>query len=338
MNKYLHRYALVTAFFTFFLIIAGGMVTSTGSGLAVPDWPLSYGQLMPPMVGGIFYEHGHRMVATFVGFLTVILAVWLWKAERRKWVKWLGVIALGAVLLQGALGGLTVIFLLPTVISVSHAALAQSFFCLVASIALFTSPWWEKNDGGGYGEQQGRKLFRITVVMVGVVFIQLLLGAIMRHTESGLAVPDFPLAFGAIFPPLSADALERYNRILLDSHIRIAADGPVTAFQVLIHLAHRLWAIVVLITAVGVVVVLRQSAVARTRMLSKGILILVLAQATLGAFTVLTRKDELVATAHVAFGALTLVASVLLALHVARLAGITFHRRGPAPVGSEALA
>lgn len=338
MNKYLHRYALFTAFSTFFLIIAGGMVTSTGSGLAVPDWPLSYGQLMPPMIGGIFYEHGHRMIATFVGFLTVILAVWLWKVERRRWVKKLGFIALGAVLLQGALGGVTVIFLLPTAISVSHAALAQSFFCLVASIALFTSPWWEKNNGGGYGEQEGRRLFRITAGAVGVVFLQLLLGAIMRHTESGLAVPDFPLAFGTVFPPLDAQALEHYNRILLDSHIRIAADGPVTALQVLVNVAHRFWALAVLIAAGSVAVLFRRSPVRQTRLLSKAILILVLAQGTLGAFTVLTRKNELIATAHVAFGALTLVACVLLALHVARLAGLRFRRRSPAVLGSEVLA
>src|SRR5437762_11708156 len=105
---------------TLFLIFAGAMVTSTGSGLAVPAWPLSYGRLMPPMVGGIFYEHGHRMIATSVGILTVILAVALYRREKRAWVRRLGYGAFAAVVLQGVLGGLTVIFLLPTAVSVAH--------------------------------------------------------------------------------------------------------------------------------------------------------------------------------------------------------------------------
>ena len=120
-SQRLHLFAGFTAASTLILIAAGGLVTSTGSGLAVPDWPLSYGMLMPPMVGGVFYEHGHRMIATAVGFLTVILAIWTWRVENRLWVKRLAGIALAAVVLQGLLGGLTVIFLLPTPVSVSHA-------------------------------------------------------------------------------------------------------------------------------------------------------------------------------------------------------------------------
>ena len=109
-NVGLHRFAVFTALCTTFLIFAGGMVTSTESGLAVPDWPLSYGMFFPPMVGGIFYEHGHRMVASFVGFLTVILSVWAWRKETRGWVRWWALGALGAVIAQGILGGITVCF------------------------------------------------------------------------------------------------------------------------------------------------------------------------------------------------------------------------------------
>src|SRR5262245_8857817 len=130
-DSWRHRFAVLSACCTFLLVIAGGLVTSTDSGLAVPDWPLSYGQVMPPMVGGIFYEHGHRMVATFVGFLTVVQTIWFWRKEPRRWVKFLGVIALCAVVIQGLLGGLTVLFLLPTAISVLHATLAQIFFSLM---------------------------------------------------------------------------------------------------------------------------------------------------------------------------------------------------------------
>src|SRR5712692_3407954 len=141
-NSSLHRYAVFTSCCTFFLLIAGALVTSNDAGLAVPDWPTSYGSFFPPMVGGIFYEHGHRMVATFVGVLTIGLAVWLWRAESRPWMRWLGWIALGAVIAQGLLGAATVKFLLPPPVSVAHAGLAQSFFCLTVAIALFTSSWW----------------------------------------------------------------------------------------------------------------------------------------------------------------------------------------------------
>src|SRR5438309_10929572 len=130
---WLRRYAKFVAASTLFLIFAGAMVTSTGSGLAVPDWPLSYGMLMPPMIGGIFYEHGHRMVAATVGLLTVIQAIWLQRRERKRFVRILGWCAVGAVIAQGLLGGLTVIFLLPHAISVAHAGLAEIFLCINVS-------------------------------------------------------------------------------------------------------------------------------------------------------------------------------------------------------------
>src|SRR4051812_27881082 len=143
----LHRFACLVASCTLLLILAGGMVTSTSSGLSVPDWPTTYGYSMfsfplQNMVGGIFYEHGHRLIASTVGFLTIGLVVFLSIVEPRAWVRRLGWLALGAVVLQGVLGGLTVLFLLPAAISIGHAALAQIFFCLTVSIALFTSASW----------------------------------------------------------------------------------------------------------------------------------------------------------------------------------------------------
>src|SRR6185436_11918578 len=145
---YLHRYAKFVVACTVLLIAAGGMVTSTDSGLSVPDWPNTYGRFMflyplDKMVGGIFYEHSHRMIASTVGFLTIILAVWTWRVEARRWVRWLGVAALGAVILQGLLGGLTVLFLLPAPVSIGHAGLAQLFFCITLTLAAATSPWWK---------------------------------------------------------------------------------------------------------------------------------------------------------------------------------------------------
>src|SRR6185369_12971313 len=142
-----HRLSVLLVASTLALIFVGGLVTSTGSGLSVPDWPLSYGMVMPPMVGGVFYEHGHRMVASAVGFLTLVLAVWTARAESRASLRRLAWAALAAVIAQGVLGGLTVLYLLPTPISVTHACLAQAFFCITIALAYLTSREWVASTG-----------------------------------------------------------------------------------------------------------------------------------------------------------------------------------------------
>lgn len=319
-NKNLHRFSLFTALSTFCLVIAGGLVTSTGSSLAVPDWPLSYGTVMPPMVGGILYEHGHRMIATFVGLLTVILAVWLWKKEERRWVKVLGIAALGVVITQGLLGGLTVVFLLPTAISVSHATLAQTFFAIVCSIALVTSRWWLAGDIV-LPQNTDFSLFRLSFFLILAVYVQLILGALMRHTGSGLAVPDFPLAYGQLFPSLSPESVARYNQNLIDSNLRLFADGAVTSSQILIHMLHRMWAIVVavMVVVLSIKLLKMKRLPPRIRQFSYLLISLIIIQLTLGMFTILTQKGVNVTTAHVATGALLLVTSVLLLLHLAKI-------------------
>jgi cytochrome c oxidase assembly protein subunit 15 len=181
----LTAYAWVVAGAVVFLLAAGAMVTSTGSGLAVPDWPLSFGQVMPPMEGGVFYEHGHRMVATGVGLLTIILAVWIWRADSRCWLRWLGLAALGAIILQGALGGLTVLFLLPKPVSISHASLAQLFFCTVVSIALFTSRWW-LSEQAQLDDPASPAVRTLAALTAGSIFFQLVLGAAFRHQAVGI--------------------------------------------------------------------------------------------------------------------------------------------------------
>ncbi|MCI0705902.1 MAG: COX15/CtaA family protein [Ignavibacteriae bacterium] len=323
-NKGLHWFAVFTAVCTLFLIVVGGLVTSTGSGLAVPDWPLSYGQVMPPMVGGIFYEHGHRMVATTVGFLTIILAVWLSRKEQRRWLRRLGWFALALVIVQGALGGLTVLFLLPTAISASHATIAQTFFCVVSSIALFTSKWWLNLSQSNTQQNLDSNLITLSILTVCVIYIQLILGAVMRHTGSGLAVPDFPLAYGQLIPSLTPESLEQYNRQLIYADIRLAAEGAITAGQIVIHLLHRVWAIVV----TGVILILSMGLYKQKLPLLKSyaniLLALVTIQVTLGMLTVLTRKSVEIATAHVAVGAALLAFTVLLALSILRLSG-RFH-------------
>jgi heme a synthase len=273
-----HRLSVLLVASTLALIFVGGLVTSTGSGLSVPDWPLSYGMVMPPMVGGVFYEHGHRMVASGVGFLTLVLAVWTARVEVRANLRRLAWAALAAVIAQGVLGGLTVIFLLPTPISVTHACLAQAFFCITIALAYLTSREWlasteARDDLAGVRSA--------AVAATAVVFGQLVLGAIMRHIGAGLAVPDFPRMNGRWIP--TADLFEQ---------------APVA-----VHLAHRAGALVVL--AFVLRLALRASRdgdgrLARPAQLALG---LVFVQIGLGALTVVTGKAVLPTTAHVATGA-----------------------------------
>ncbi len=231
---------------------------------------------MPPMVGGVFYEHGHRMVAATVGMLTILLAVWLSRREPRAWVRRLGYAALATVIAQGVLGGLTVIFLLPTAVSVAHACLAQTFFCLIVTVAVVTSPAWQVA-----ADRSSDPVTRIGTATVAVIFLQLLVGAVMRHTKAGLAIPDFPLALGRVVPPL-------------------------TSFPVAVHFAHRIGALAVAGCVAGCVaraVASRRPGLKKTALLLAA---LVLLQVALGALTVLSGKAVAVTTAHVATGALLL--------------------------------
>lgn len=305
---WLHRFAVMLSTATFCLIIAGGLVTSTDSGLAVPDWPLSYGQLMPPMVGGIFYEHGHRMVATFVGFLTTILALWLWRVEDRKWVKVLGLIGLLAVIAQGVLGGLTVLLLLPTWISVSHATLAQSFFCLTIVLALVTSQFWREYTPTEFLPVKRTRALAVTAT--AAIFFQLILGGVMRHTGSGLAIPDFPLSYGHLLPPVDSNALAAVNEYRLGWDM-----ASVTMSQIWIHFAHRigalLVAVVVVMNVLHILTTYKESKLREPALLMMAFLAV---QILLGALTVWTGKGIETATAHVATGALLLGFGVIISI------------------------
>lgn len=209
-SRGLHRFAVMTAVAGFVLVVAGALVTSNDAGLSVPDWPLSHGSLLPEMVGGIFYEHSHRLIAATVGLLTIVLAFWLQKSEPRSWIRRIGWLALGMVVAQGVLGGITVLFLLPTSVSVAHACLGQIFFCLLATLAYLTSPSGQGDhsllhrSGGRPVLDRQTKLASMTVL---VIFVQLMLGAIMRHTgtaggsKGATLVTSVLLAhvFGALF-------------------------------------------------------------------------------------------------------------------------------------------
>jgi cytochrome c oxidase assembly protein subunit 15 len=183
MSRGLHRFTLLVTGATFFLLIAGALVTSNDAGLATLDWPLSNGQFFPKMVGNLFWEHGHRLVATTVGLLTIALLLYLAKREQRKWVVQLGVFALAAVVAQGLLGGLTVKLSLPLVVSAAHATLAQLFFCTVVSLSVFTSPGWHE-DRKTVTEKGGLSLRYLCMAAVVTIFLQLILGATLRHSAT----------------------------------------------------------------------------------------------------------------------------------------------------------
>lgn len=178
----LNHFAIFVSVITFFLIIAGALVTSTGSGLAVPDWPLSFGKFFPTMTGGVLFEHSHRMIAGTVAILTVLLSIFLWLKEKRRWVAWIGTGAVGVVLFQALLGGLTVLYGLPPFISIAHAILAQTFFCLIISIALLTSPSWNKKEPVLLEKKTHLKtLLSLALIANLLIYIQLILGAGFRH-------------------------------------------------------------------------------------------------------------------------------------------------------------
>jgi cytochrome c oxidase assembly protein subunit 15 len=297
---WLHRYAKLVAASTVLLIAAGGMVTSTGSGLSVPDWPNTYGWFMFsfPMdkwVGGIRYEHSHRLIASTVGFLTVILAIWTWRVDPRPWVRRLGVAALGAVILQGLLGGLTVLLLLPPAVSIGHAGLAQLFFCITLTLALVTSPSWHARQAS----VDDPLLRRVSATTTLLIYAQILLGATMRHTGAGMAIPTFPLAFGHVLPPVWTSAIA-------------------------VHFAHRVGALLVICGIVATAAEVWRHHRGRPDLMRPALLLvlLVCSQATLGALVVLSGLQPVINTAHVVNGALVLGTSLVLTLRVHKHAAV----------------
>ncbi len=311
---WLRRFSKLTCFSTLFLVFVGGMVTSTGSGLAVPDWPLSYGMLFPPMVGGVFYEHGHRLVALVVGFFMLILAVWLGIAERRRWVKNLGFLALGAVILQGILGGITVKFFLPTAVSVAHGVLAQTFFILTIIIAYSQS--MERSKRIGHAELENNLAIKLSLLLVCFIYVQLIIGAVMRHTHSGLAIPDFPRMGGSFFPQFDTSMLKRINLWRFDNNL-----DPVTLGQVLIHFLHRLWAVAILGLTGFLAFYIVQSDSPMKNLKSTVFWMghLIWVQVILGILSVMTQKAPVITSSHVAMGAALLGLSVVLSLRLSPL-------------------
>lgn len=319
-------------------------MTSHGAGMAVPDWPTTYGYNMFAFPfsqwlftgNGIFYEHSHRLVASAVGFLTTILMVWLWVKEQRRWLRWLGVIAFIAVCVQGLLGGLRVT-LYKDELGIFHATLAQLFLVLVCSIAFFLSNAWKRLISAP-GNIEFHRFFRPTLFAASIlILIQLILGATMRHQHAGLAIPDFPLAYGKAWPPTNAQFLEEENRKRHDHR----DFHPITAAHVNLHMTHRIVACAILLLVGASALLSRKGAL--NSVVSRFTYIwlaLIFVQATLGAYTVWSNKAADIATAHVAVGALSLALGGLIYIGTAPLAATVISRQPltePMPQGSPAL-
>jgi len=287
----LHRFAILTAAATFILIFAGGLVTSTGSALAVPDWPLSFGKFFPKMEGGVLFEHGHRMIAGTVALMMLALMVWTLRRERSARARCVAMVAFGLVIFQAVLGGLTVLLRLPLAIAVAHAATAQAFFCLTVALCLLTGSRWSSPQRIAANDHARPALPALATITTAAIYCQILIGAVMRHMGAGLAIPDFPLSFGRLIPPLESTFIA-------------------------INFAHRCGALVVAVLVTWTVVrVMRDhwndSTLRRPAM---GLMLLLVAQISLGAIAIWSGKAVVPTTAHVAVGAGVLATSLVLTL------------------------
>jgi len=293
----LHRFATVCAAATFVLIFVGGLVTSTGSALAVPDWPLAFGRLIPQLEGGVRFEYGHRVAAGVVVILTLMLAGWIWRAEPRRWVRKTAYAALALIVVQAILGGITVLLLLPLPVAVAHAATGQALFCVMVAIAVFTNPRFAADVRTAGAERPA--LAPLATITTAVIYAQILIGAVMRHLGAGLAIPDFPLAFGRLIPP--------FNSVYVG-----------------INFAHRCGAVIVALFVIWTVVRVMRFYRDETRMVRSALALiaLLILQVTLGAITIWSGRAVLPTTAHVAVGAAVLATSLVLTIRAYAMGGL----------------
>ncbi len=301
LGRGLHLLSRALALGTFILIGLGGLVNSTGSGLSVPDWPTTYGYhlFLYPISewrGGIVYEHTHRLVAAFVGFLSFAHVLWSWLMLRQEAYQWIRSVSLAAfllVVLQGILGGLTVLFQLPTAISASHAMVAQTFFALTLWLAVGTRPEWYSTPALPQSQLLSR--VRLAAAVAALTFLQIFFGALTRHTYSALAIPDFPLVFGGVFPP-----------------------GTALNEKVLFHYVHRLMGFVLAGLMLWQGWSLWRSSLAPLRWWGVAGALAVLVQVFVGGWLVWSLRAVVPTTAHGIIGTAVWAINVVIFLHLWR--------------------
>jgi cytochrome c oxidase assembly protein subunit 15 len=291
----IHRAARYLSWAAVILLGAGALVTTTGSGLAVPDWPLSFGTFFPRMVGGVRFEHSHRLIAGAIATATFIIGVWVVRRESRAPVRWLAIAAMLSVFLQALLGGLTVLMKLPTIVSSAHATLGQTYFCMLVALAMVTAPAYRSALRRPAGPHDG-VLKGMALATIALCYVQLMIGAWMRHSYGGLAIPTFPLCYGHLLPPT-------WNE------------------PVISNFAHRIGALAVLLmVGAWVHVILRgYRDEPQLRTAARHLSLALMAQILLGASTIWTERSIIITSLHVVNGALVLATAVVLALWIWRL-------------------
>ncbi len=309
-RRLLHVFAVFTAIWTFFVLISGASVTSRNAGMAVPDWPTSFGYNMflfpvSKWVGPIFYEHTHRLMASCVGGFVLALVIWLTVSEPRRWVKVLGWTAIGFGGLQGVLGGLRVI-LNESQIGILHGILAQTLLVMICILAVVTSRAFV--EGRWAPAWRVGPLRWLALGLLAAVFVQLAIAATMRHAHAGLSIPDFPLAYGSAMPDTSAAALAEINARRAEA---VPAEPATSAGLIWLQMAHRLVAFTIFFAVLALAWSARGAAPG-LRLMAWVLLGMVAVQIGLGAWTIWSNKAADVATAHMALGALTLVVTALL--------------------------
>jgi len=315
-------YAVLTAAATLVLLCFGGLVTSKGAGMAVPDWPTSFGYNMfffpwSMMIGGVFYEHSHRLLGALVGVLTVGLMAWIWWREPRRWLKGAAAGAVILVVVQGVLGGLRVIWA-TNEIGIIHAVSGQSFFVLVSAIALWGSGYWSRIEAlaGTADSAIIGRITRTAWVALALTIVQLVIASTMRHAHRGLSIPDFPLAYGEIWPSVSESSLAAINTWRGDKLGLPSTTAPLIWLQ----LAHRYVAVAIVVGACALWVQSRRfDGGARIGGWALAIMAVVGIQFCLGVWTVWSNKAADIATGHMAVGAVLLVALSLMLIVLVRL-------------------
>ena len=284
---WLSRFAWLCVAFTLALIFVGGMVTSKQAGLAVPDWPLSYGSLNPKgwwQIENVRLEHGHRLIASTLGILIIALAIWVARTQDRRWVRWLAYAALAGVIFQGVLGGLRVTER-SVVLALLHGCVAQAFLAALVVLAVACTPRWFASDRPAPLVPPAVRV--ASTLTVGIIYGQLIVGAVMRHFKAGLAIPDFPTSFGGVIPPLNT-------------------------FPVIINFTHRVGALIVACVVLALLFLVLKNAAGDGRLLRPALLLagLVALQIMLGASVIWLAKAPVPTTLHVVNGALILATAV----------------------------